>query len=411
LSIFKQDEFFGIVCVQESHCFPKERLRAKKPIQNVSSKKSPILDNHNNTQNQSKSSVLYRLTKHITKASFGLFVCVLISSGLAPHKAKAGFFDTISSFVQNIAGADTEIVEEKNLQTAALLRPTGAQDQKSNYTTQVTGAASVSAGPLRISTEDEIYLPDVDTISVYVVKKTDTLNSIAKLFGVSVNTIVWANDLTNRKVIEGQVLTVLPVSGTRHTIKKGDTLKNIATKYAADIQELALFNGITDESELAIGETLIVPDGEVEEEKPKETTKPKDTKTVKKSFTKEVKKIIKNLAKEGYYMRPISGGSRTTGIHGNNAVDLAAAPGTSIVASAGGRVIISKLGGYNGGYGNYVVVSHSNGTQTLYAHNSDNLVSVGETVSQGQVIARVGSTGKSTGPHVHFEVRGARNPF
>ncbi len=351
------------------------------------------------------------MLSYTAKTSLGLFVCATIISGVNPKVAQAGFFDTISSFVQNITGSEPEAVEEKNSQTVELLRPSSPQDQKTLRATTVVGAASVAAGPLRISTEDEIYLPDVDTISVYVVKKTDTLNSIAKLFGVSVNTIVWANNLSDRKVTEGQVLTILPISGTRHTIKKGDTLKNIAARYSADSQELALFNGLTEASDLDIGDTLIVPDGEIMEEKPKEDTKAKESKNTKKTITKGVKTIIKNLAKEGYYMRPISGGSRTTGIHGNNAVDLATGHGSSIVAAAGGRVIISKLGGYNGGYGNYLVISHPNGTQTLYAHNSDNLVSVGETVKQGQVIARVGSTGKSTGPHVHFEVRGARNPF
>ena len=110
-------------------------------------------------------------------------------------------------------------------------------------------------------------------------------------------------------------------------------------------------------------------------------------------------------------MRPIAGGHRSQGIHGHNGVDLAASVGTPIYASAAGTVIISKTGGYNGGYGNYIVIRHDNGTQTLYAHNTENYVGVGETVSQGQTIGTVGSTGRSTGAHVHFEVRGAKNPF
>jgi murein DD-endopeptidase MepM/ murein hydrolase activator NlpD len=85
--------------------------------------------------------------------------------------------------------------------------------------------------------------------------------------------------------------------------------------------------------------------------------------------------------------------------------------GTPIRASAAGTVIVSKTGGWHGGYGNYVIISHSNGTQTLYAHTQKNFVSVGDSVEQGQLIARVGNTGNSTGPHVHFEIRGAKNPF
>jgi murein DD-endopeptidase MepM/ murein hydrolase activator NlpD len=92
-------------------------------------------------------------------------------------------------------------------------------------------------------------------------------------------------------------------------------------------------------------------------------------------------------------------------------VDLAAPIGTPIMASAEGDVIISKNYGWNGGYGEYVVISHPNGTQTLYAHMSSNLAYQGMHVYKGQVIGFVGSTGKSTGSHLHFEVRGAKNPF
>ena len=114
----------------------------------------------------------------------------------------------------------------------------------------------------------------------------------------------------------------------------------------------------------------------------------------------------------GYYIRPISGGRISQKLHGYNAVDFAAPKGTPILAAASGEVIISKDNGYwNGGYGNYIVIKHNNGTQTLYAHNNSNIVWRGYHVVQGQVIGYLGSTGRSTGPHVHFEVRGAANPF
>jgi murein DD-endopeptidase MepM/ murein hydrolase activator NlpD len=91
---------------------------------------------------------------------------------------------------------------------------------------------------------------------------------------------------------------------------------------------------------------------------------------------------------------------------------LAAPVGTLIKASAAGKVISSiNNGGWNGGYGNYVIIAHDNGSQTLYAHNQKNFVTVGERVEQGEIIAKIGMTGKTTGPHVHFEIRGAKNPF
>jgi murein DD-endopeptidase MepM/ murein hydrolase activator NlpD len=113
----------------------------------------------------------------------------------------------------------------------------------------------------------------------------------------------------------------------------------------------------------------------------------------------------------GYYIRPVYGGTISQGLHGYNGVDLAAPRGTTIVAAAGGNVIIARGSGWNGGYGNYVVISHPNGTQTLYAHLNSVATYEGAQVEQGQLIGYSGSTGKSTGPHLHFEVRGAKNPF
>jgi len=113
---------------------------------------------------------------------------------------------------------------------------------------------------------------------------------------------------------------------------------------------------------------------------------------------------------EGYYMRPADG-RKTQGLHGYNGIDIGGAVGDPVYAAADGEVIISRSGGWNGGYGNYIVLRHANGTQTLYAHNNKNLVSITDVVVKGQIIGLVGSTGKSTGPHLHFEIRGAKNPF
>jgi murein DD-endopeptidase MepM/ murein hydrolase activator NlpD len=113
----------------------------------------------------------------------------------------------------------------------------------------------------------------------------------------------------------------------------------------------------------------------------------------------------------GYYTRPVVGGRKSQGIHGSNGIDIAAPNGTPILAAAGGTVILAREGGYNGGYGNYMVIKHPNGTQTLYAHALYLSVEMGQTVAQGQTIGAVGSTGRSTGNHLHFEVRGAKNPF
>ncbi len=238
-----------------------------------------------------------------------------------------------------------------------------------------------------------------DQISLYVVREGDTLSQIADMFGVTPNTIRWANDISTKGTISpGDKLVILPITGVAHTVKKGDTLASIAKKYKADKEEILQFNGLADSSELAIGLELIIPNGEV-------TPAPSKGASPAKSYGG-------GPSYAGYYMRPISGGLRTQGIHGYNGVDLASSYGAAIYAAAAGEVIISKAdGGWNGGYGNYIVIKHDNGTQTLYSHLSASSVSVGQSVAQGDVIGAMGATGKATGVHLHFEIRGASNPF
>ncbi|MBI5004404.1 M23 family metallopeptidase [Candidatus Kaiserbacteria bacterium] len=253
------------------------------------------------------------------------------------------------------------------------------------------------------------------TISTYIVREGDTLSSIAMLFDIPQSTILWANDLTNKSTIRpGDKLTILPVPGIRYTVKKGDTLASIAKRYGADGGDIAGYNNITDET-LAVGDEIIIPDGE-----PTVTATPAKTTTP--SVKTTTAKIAANPAHDvgpngsasdvSYYMAPLSHYTKTQGVHGYNAVDLAAPTGTSIVASAAGDVVVAREGGWNGGYGSYVVISHSNGSQTLYAHMSKVTTYDGDHVQQGEVIGYVGATGKATGPHLHFEIRsGIRNPF
>jgi LysM repeat protein len=293
-----------------------------------------------------------------------------------------------------------EVLSNKNSQTMSLLEAplntnpsakSGSQlaivDNSALSTEHDSGESFIDAGK-----------SGTGQISVYVVRKGDTLSTIAQMFGVSKNTIMWANDL-NGTITPGMELVILPISGVRHKVKSGDTVQSIAKKYNADINDILSYNDLTSNSKLASGSIVIVPDGEL-------ASAPASSGSS--SGSTGSSGSLPTYA--GYYQRPVSG-IKTQGIHGHNAVDIGAPVGTPIWAAASGTVIISKVGGYNGGYGSYVVVSHDNGTQTLYAHLSYNSVAVGDTVSQGQVLGRVGVTGKVTGPHLHFEVRGARNPF
>jgi murein DD-endopeptidase MepM/ murein hydrolase activator NlpD len=264
--------------------------------------------------------------------------------------------------------------------------------------TIVGGALLAETGPGGNSA-DSVVVPASDQISIYVVRSGDTLSQVATMFGVSVNTIIWANDLpANGKIVEGQTLAILPITGVRHTVAKGETLASIAKKYQGDLGEIAQFNGLDPEGPLAVDTTLIIPDGQA-------PTPPRFVGVPARPGSPVTDS-------DGYFVYPLARrGVKTQGLHGYNGVDLAAPAGTPIVAAASGRVLVSRNSGWNGGYGHYIVIEHPNGTQTLYAHNRENIVSAGQSVVQGQVIGYVGSTGRSTGSHVHFEVRGGRNPF
>ncbi len=291
----------------------------------------------------------------------------------------------------------------------------GSNSQTIGLAIGSTNPAASTGGSEIMVTDDGALIPEAtaegisnqakssDQISLYVVREGDSLSQIAEMFGVSVNTIAWANDFERGATIQpGQRLIILPISGVQHTVQTGETVKSIANKYKGDaavdeiLAEIIQYNGLDEAGTIAKGDIIIIPGGE------------------------EVRVAVSGGASGksssvpsyvGYFMRPVNGAVKTQGIHGYNGVDLAASAGTPIMAAAGGSVIVSKSSGWNGGYGNYVVIRHDNGTQTLYAHLSSNIAAVGQKVVQGQVIGYIGSTGKSTGIHLHFEVRGARNPF
>lgn len=343
----------------------------------------------------------------------GIFAFFLGTTAV-PLYAHAGFFSDIFDFFSGSESAEASLISSPLIQELESAEPPESALSQKNE--PPAGGKQETPG-LVFSQESALLAPsnplgrieDInggsDLIFLYAVREGDTLSSIAKSFGVSVNTILWANELRNSRSIKaGDKLVILPVSGVQHEVKKGETIASIAKKYKGDQEDILAFNGLFSGEPLEVGSEIIIPDGEIQIQ----ITTPSRTP----SYLSRLPEIF------GYYMRPVLGGrnSRATkrnpqGLHGNNGMDLALACGSPIVASAPGTVIVSRSSGWNGGYGKYVVIAHPNGTQTLYGHNSKILVSAGQSVAQGQHIAAVGSTGRSTGCHIHFEVRGAKNPI
>lgn len=320
---------------------------------------------------------------------------------------------------------------QANVSSASILKdPKGKQESlgagKSDQTDNNNVAYNIvsensllsATGPLGVSDGKDLPDPSLVETSVYVVRKGDSISQIADMFGVSVNTILWANDMKKGdKLVEGDVLFILPVSGFEHTVKKGETLASIAKDFKAEIEDIIAYNDIAENSKLAIGDKLIIPDGEMLDEggdKPSPNLKAKEVKDKNYYASSSLKNLV------GYFLNPLPTGHKTQGLHGPGmrGIDIGAPRGTNLYASAAGIVTVVKTGcaegkafaRCGGGYGNMVIIQHSNGTKTLYGHMSKVFTHIGAQVAQGEVIGLVGSTGRSTGPHVHFEVFNAKNP-
>ncbi len=322
------------------------------------------------------------------------------------------FADSSSTATTTLQVGSNSQSSDLALQVSDSSQVSDSQDVNDDFsptTIDSTGTAiAAPTGPMGVSNGADT-LDCSGNDSNYVVKSGDSLAWIAKTFNVSVNTILWANDMKKGDTITtGEVLLILPCSGLEYTVKTKDTLQSIAKIYKVNVSDIVQSNDITLDTPLIAGETLIIPNAE---ESSAESGTPIPEKELGASIAKDKlyyeQHPTQNFA--DYYIDPVPGYRLSQGIHDNNAVDLAVPTGTPIHAAADGKVILARYG-YNGGFGNVVIIDHSNGTQTLYAHQSKILTETGAEVSQGDVIGLVGETGHATGPHLHFEVHGAQNP-
>ena len=248
-----------------------------------------------------------------------------------------------------------------------------------------------------IATTQKSIKPRTET-ETYEVLPGDTISTIAEKFGISVSTILWENGLSAYSIIRpGDELDILPISGITHAVKSGETVSSIAKKYKVEEIEILETNKLTSADKLQISQNLIIPGGR------KVTTsyKPKTYTGI--SAIKEIAKAPGATPVAGNKMNWPTEGSRITQYYSwrHYGLDIANKTGTPIYAADSGTV---ESIGWGKGYGNQIVINHGGGKKTRYAHLSKFYVAKGEKVTKGQTIGAMGSTGWSSGPHLHFEV-------
>jgi len=235
----------------------------------------------------------------------------------------------------------------------------------------------------------------------YVVESGDTISTIASNFGISVSTILWENDLTVYSVIRpGDSLKILPTNGVSHKVVDGESLSGIARKYEIETDKIMEANKLAKDSFLKKGQVLIIPGGKRIIEKP--ITTPSKTYSAYETI-KEIVKAPNAKPVAGNKMQWPTQGHRITQYYNwkHSGLDVANEVGTPLYAADAGTVEIS---GWGNGYGNQVLIDHGGGKKTRYGHASKLYVKAGDKVAKGETIAAMGSTGWSTGSHLHFEV-------
>lgn len=276
--------------------------------------------------------------------------------------------------------------------TAPIIASTypGTNDELINFTppSAVLGALTTATDQTATVISDK----PRDQVVVYEVQQGDTLGIIAQKFGVTVDTIKWANDLKGEALSVGQQIKIPPVTGIVHKVKPGETVYSIAKYYKTDAQKIVNypFNDYTDLDTfaLAVGQTLVVPDGVMPEARP---------------IIAPSVPTSQIAGGSGQFLWPAGGSITQYPVWYHMALDIANSAAPGIAAAGSGKVVLVERQRY--AYGWHIIIDNGGGLSTLYAHLSDIYVDVGQDITKGQLIGKMGSTGRSTGTHLHFEVR------
>ena len=261
-------------------------------------------------------------------------------------------------------------------------------------TGEVLGASLADVGLVTLESDKP-----PSSVQNYTVRDGDTLSGFADKFGVSTESIKWLNPEADwKKLKPGTTVKIPPVTGVVYKVKPGDTIYSIAKKFEANEQAIVdfPFNTFSDDETFAIvaGQTLIVPDGIMPDEAVPVPNTPR--------FANVLTPDAGAVSATGSFVWPAAGRITQKFSWYHPGVDIASHDGGPILAADSGTVVVS--GWSTVGYGNYIVIDHGNGYKTLYAHMSVLMATVGQRVSRGSVIGQMGSTGRSTGTHLHFEI-------
>lgn len=259
-----------------------------------------------------------------------------------------------------------------------------------------TGTTSVAVDVEREKTQRA-------TIETYVVKEGDTLGRIAALYDLSLSTLLWANNLTSRSVINpGHELSIPPIDGVVYTVRSGDTLAAIANTYKTTQAQITAYNGLGNGNKLSIGQKLILPEATLPAPVARAPRVSAPVASIFRAPTPATAEPRGSSTGNGNWVWPTDW-RVITQYYGwsHTGIDIDGDYNTNSYAASDGTVIYS---GWRSGYGITVEVDHGGGLVTRYAHHSKNYVRVGDVVTSGQPLAQTGTTGRSTGTHLHFEV-------
>lgn len=304
--------------------------------------------------------------------------------------------------------------------SAAVLHPVEGEERSGTAQSVALGAAPLpaledeAAPPFRLvrralpTTQSAPPPATSSGVLWYTARFGDTVESVAAQFGLKPETLIWANERLEKlphQLLPGQTLRILPVDGVYHRVQEGETLLSIARTYSATVESIIScpYNPFPGPVPLPVepGTALIIPGG----------VKPEEFRNI----TPYTGPAPPDAVGSGEFIWPVSpayGFLSQWSWWGHRAVDLAGPLGTAVRAADTGYV--TYAGWVDTGYGNLVVINHQNGYETYYGHFDKILVEEGERVEKGQVLGMMGDTGRSTGPHVHFEIRyegAALNPF